>query len=61
MDTYNSTDYPLSPPLLMDFQGMILASFIIHSTVIYSSDTFGYFYLVILPIFCRIYKLSSNG
>ena len=42
MDIWNSTDYPLSPPLLMDFQGMILASFNIHSTVECSSDTSDY-------------------
>ena len=42
MDKWNSTDYRLSPPLLMDFQGMILAGLYIHSTVKCSSNTSDY-------------------
>ena len=37
MDKWNTTDYPQSPPLLIDFQGMILASLYIHTTVKCSS------------------------
>ena len=38
MDVANTTDFPQSPPLLMDFQGMILASLYIQRGVKFSSN-----------------------